>query len=107
MAINTMVITQVSATIIKTKLESKTNQASLRPFRFLLKDFQRTNHSNAKYMQKKCSEIWNTGCACSSISAVLLSVSMEIHEAFKAMTASVSCSKRGCLAIWGKTPNSQ
>mmetsp|Transcript_30985 Transcript_30985/g.65920 ORF Transcript_30985/g.65920 Transcript_30985/m.65920 type:complete len:261 (-) Transcript_30985:428-1210(-) len=43
-----VVIIQVSPTIMKTKQESNTNHASLKPSRFLLKAWKRTNHSREK-----------------------------------------------------------
>jgi len=46
--IMTTVITHVSATIMKTRAESKQNQPSFKPFRFTRKALKRTNHSKEK-----------------------------------------------------------
>mmetsp|Transcript_28798 Transcript_28798/g.61194 ORF Transcript_28798/g.61194 Transcript_28798/m.61194 type:complete len:289 (-) Transcript_28798:580-1446(-) len=50
-------ITQVSITIMKTRIESKVNHPSRRPFLFLLNALKRMNHSMVKYKQKNCSII--------------------------------------------------
>mmetsp|Transcript_60175 Transcript_60175/g.193735 ORF Transcript_60175/g.193735 Transcript_60175/m.193735 type:complete len:223 (+) Transcript_60175:622-1290(+) len=54
---------QVSRTIMNTSTESKMNQASFRPSRFLRKERKRTSHSNKKKVQKPCSATWNKGSA--------------------------------------------
>mmetsp|Transcript_50114 Transcript_50114/g.133647 ORF Transcript_50114/g.133647 Transcript_50114/m.133647 type:complete len:123 (-) Transcript_50114:366-734(-) len=54
-SINIEVITQVSATIMNTRHESKTNHPSFNPSCFLLNELKRTYHSKEKYQQKRCS----------------------------------------------------
>mmetsp|Transcript_82549 Transcript_82549/g.252261 ORF Transcript_82549/g.252261 Transcript_82549/m.252261 type:complete len:273 (-) Transcript_82549:85-903(-) len=102
----TAFINHVSTTIMKTKLESKTNQPSLRQFLFLANDLKRTVHSNVKYTQKVYSAIWNTGSAVMSTSAKFQSVSIHIHNALSAMTTNVRFSKMLDRAMHWNTPTS-
>jgi len=96
---STTVITQVSATIMDTRQESKTNHASLRQFLFPANELKRTYHSKKKYQQKAWSAIWNIGAASRSVVAELLSVSMAIQSALMEITTNVRFSKTGCVAI--------
>mmetsp|Transcript_113469 Transcript_113469/g.219850 ORF Transcript_113469/g.219850 Transcript_113469/m.219850 type:complete len:208 (-) Transcript_113469:249-872(-) len=89
---------QVSNTIVVTSSESKTNQASLKQLYFLLKAQKRITNSNEKYVQNNSSTIWKAGGESVNTSPGLRSVSIQIHIAFIAMTKSVTCSNRGCLA---------
>mmetsp|Transcript_41392 Transcript_41392/g.119103 ORF Transcript_41392/g.119103 Transcript_41392/m.119103 type:complete len:221 (+) Transcript_41392:1445-2107(+) len=95
----TAVMTQVSATIMSTRIESKTNHPSRRLDLFFLNDLKRQYHSKAKNTQKKCSAIWKIGSAFMSTSALLRSVSTQIHKALKAIIDSVAFSKCGCRAM--------
>merc|ERR1740130_697619 len=59
----TIVMTQVSSTIVMTKKESKQNQASLRQFSLCLNAMNLTNNSMLKYVQNAFSTNWKTQCA--------------------------------------------
>mmetsp|Transcript_56886 Transcript_56886/g.123068 ORF Transcript_56886/g.123068 Transcript_56886/m.123068 type:complete len:248 (+) Transcript_56886:708-1451(+) len=100
----TKLMTHVSSTIMLTRTESKRNQASFSPSRFLLKAKNLTSHSPRKKMQNKFSMICMATGASARVVAVLLSVSIQIQSAFKAMTQSVMFSKAVLLAILCQTP---
>mmetsp|Transcript_41117 Transcript_41117/g.108001 ORF Transcript_41117/g.108001 Transcript_41117/m.108001 type:complete len:262 (-) Transcript_41117:189-974(-) len=98
-------ITQVSVIISTARQESKTNQASLRHRCLTRKAAKRTQISKVKYAQKKFSIITNWGCASSSITSLLLSVSYPIHTALRAMIARVTISNPRDRAIKATTPS--
>mmetsp|Transcript_124087 Transcript_124087/g.310176 ORF Transcript_124087/g.310176 Transcript_124087/m.310176 type:complete len:209 (-) Transcript_124087:710-1336(-) len=54
----TMLITQVSTTVIATNVESNTNHRSLNPLHFFSKAPKRIIHSNKKKAQKRCWANW-------------------------------------------------
>mmetsp|Transcript_31842 Transcript_31842/g.93113 ORF Transcript_31842/g.93113 Transcript_31842/m.93113 type:complete len:209 (+) Transcript_31842:1467-2093(+) len=103
----TTLTTHVSSTMTMTKQVSKTNHTSFRQLRLFLKAPKRMPSSHAKKVQNTFSATMKTGSACSKISLVFKSASIEIQSAFTAMMMNVMCSNHWCRAMACKQPSVQ
>merc|ERR1719487_588188 len=89
---------QVSRIMKDTRMESKTNQLSLRQSRFLRNAQNLTKTSKVKYVQKMFSATTNTGSAVVMSGAIFQSVSTPIHVPLRQITPRVKYSNFLLLA---------